>query len=165
MPNRLLFYNSGEFRQQGYAYRYNTEDEIFICLFDAQNKWVNVKWQMANGSEVSPEMAMGRTPTTHNASHGLKDVQNKVSSCFSQSEKMLLKAEKTKLIIDLRINPQSGKIDDVIFRFRKSSKYAGIPVQTYRNIESSLKNSLSFNVTNEGKKLNYVMVLWDQFIK
>lgn len=157
--------NNGIIEEEGYTYQYRMEDEMYICLFNAPNKWIDTKWQLADGSDVSMDMFMGKVPTIHKASHPLRDIRSKVNSCFSQEEKEMLTGEIFRLTIDLRIDPQSGKIDDVAFLFPNDSQYTHIPVQTYQKIESNLKSFLSFSITPEGKKLKYVMAIWSQYIK
>ncbi len=68
------------------------------------------------------------------------------------------KAKRT--IIELYIDPQSGKIADVIFEFLDRDAVATMPPAVYRKVELLLKEKLNFKVTAAGKKVNYIYMMY-----
>ena len=86
-----------------------------------------------------------------------------VSSAFSADEKSRFKGEP--LGIRMFISPETGKVIEVRFDFMRDTGYATVPVSTYRQIETNLKNQIYFIPTVEGKKMNYLMRGWMQVVK
>ena len=60
----------------------------------------------------------------------------------------------------MTIDPATGKVIEVDFRFYRSEAFATIPVTTYRKIEQDLKNQVWFTVTPTGKQLKFVICGW-----
>lgn len=77
-----------------------------------------------------------------------------INEIFSDEEKVLLSGSEFNII--LYINSETGRIDDVCYNFDLSDPFAYIPVSTYRKLELELKENIAFELTDEGRKLNYI---------
>ena len=85
-----------------------------------------------------------------------------VRNAFSEEEKQKLKGEFLK--ISLYINPDTGKVTDVMFSFSKRGDFATIPIDVYRKIELELKKNIWFTPTEHGKQFNYILLWWKQIV-
>ena len=65
----------------------------------------------------------------------------------------------------LNISSADGTITDVYFEFDKDQHYAQIPIDVFRDIELRLKNEVIFELTEEGRKMNYCFLSWRQVPK
>ena len=83
-----------------------------------------------------------------------KKVENIVNAAFTAAQKQTITDEE--LYIDMYINTETGKIDDVCFSFLNNKPYAYIPVSVYRNIELAIKENVQEVLTDEGRKLNFI---------
>ena len=62
----------------------------------------------------------------------------------------------------LNISSADGAITDVYFEFDIDQHYAQIPLDVFRDIELRLKNEVIFELTDEGRKMNYCFLSWMQ---
>ena len=85
-----------------------------------------------------------------------------VADQFSDEQKSML--AKHKLIIELRVDPQTGRVADVIFSFFNASviPFTRIPVDVYRRVELALKENMIFTPTAESRRMNYFSFVWPQ---
>lgn len=83
---------------------------------------------------------------------------------YSNEEKEKIKRVGRKGIgfVELFINPETGKVDDVRFSFFRLSYYMYIPVSKFREIELKIKERLQFEVTDYGKQFNYIYY-WNDY--
>ena len=86
-----------------------------------------------------------------------------ICTLFSEEEKQRVKGYSLGIV--LHINPNSGKIDGVIFNFLNDQPFATIPVSTYRNIELKLKETMTYTPTAYGKRQNYIFQGWVQEVE
>lgn len=85
-----------------------------------------------------------------------------VRNAFSEEEKQRLKGQFLK--ISLYINPDTGKVTDVMFSFSNRGDFATIPITIYRKIELELKKNIWFVPTEHGKQFNYILLWWKQMV-
>ena len=66
--------------------------------------------------------------------------------------------------ITLNVSSTTGKITDIYFAYdlTVSSKYRSIPIDVFRTIELQLKEQIVFELTEEGRKMNYCLLAWTQ---
>ncbi len=83
-----------------------------------------------------------------------------VNGLFTSQQKAQLRGKF--VFIELKIDSSTGRIADVYFRIERNGPFANIPVETYRSIEQSLKQNLTFTVTAKGRKMNYLQLSWPQ---
>lgn len=158
----------GIITRSGYAYKYRNA-KIFgydtpsrVELFNASNTYLNVTWGYKDGTDMPADKALGRSDKLDFSSSSLTIAQTYavVAGCFTNQQKSALIGKA--MIIECRINPSTGKIEDVYFDFFRNYPFANIPVETYRSVELALKQNLTVTVTAEGQKLNYIQLYWSQ---
>ncbi len=66
------------------------------------------------------------------------------------------------LFVILYISSTTGEITDVYFEYGTDSGFTSIPVNVYRTIELQLKEQIVFELTEEGRRLNYCYLAWTQ---
>ena len=62
--------------------------------------------------------------------------------------------------ITMFIDPNTGKIAEVNYKFTCMNPYATIPISVFRQIEVELKKYVWFVPTELGKRRNYIIVGW-----
>ena len=62
------------------------------------------------------------------------------------------------------IDTNTGKVTEADFNFLATNPFATIPISVYREIEIELKKNIWFTTTAEGKRMNYLVRMWNQEI-
>lgn len=70
------------------------------------------------------------------------------------------KEEANGAVIEIYVDSNTGHIADVVFSFTSFSAVAKIPISVYRKIELDLKDKLKFSITNAGKNVNYIYLMY-----
>ncbi len=83
-----------------------------------------------------------------------------INGAFSTAQKQLIKDGGRDICIILYVDPDTGKIVDVVYKFLSVSPYGVVPVSVYRKIEVELKKNVWFVPTEQGKRRNYIIVGW-----
>ena len=146
---------SKTFYENGYTYRCDLSVSGFLELYNVSNKWIGqtVSYKSTGETFVMPDA--GIQLTTHASwLENKKKVENIVNAAFTAAQKQTITDEE--LYIDMYINTETGKIDDVCFSFLNNKPYAYIPVSVYRNIELAIKENVQEVLTDEGRKLNFI---------
>ena len=94
-----------------------------------------------------------------NYSQNLK-LESFVDDAFSKEQVETL--DGAPLIIALDISSTDGKITDVYYSFFKDTGYANLPIDVFYDLEVRFKNEIQFELTDEGKKVNYCYLAWSQ---
>ena len=94
-----------------------------------------------------------------NYSQNLK-LESFVDDAFSKEQVETL--DGAPLIIALDISSTDGKITDVYYSFFKDTGYANLPIDVFYDLEVRFKNGIQFELTDEGKKVNYCYLAWSQ---
>ena len=146
---------SKTFYENGYTYRCDLCASRFLDLYNVNNKWVGKFPSYKSTGETFVMPDAGIQLTTHASWLENKEkVKNIVNAAFTAAQKQTITDEE--LYIDLYINTETGKIDDVCFSFLNNKPYAYIPVSVYRNIELAIKENVQEVLTDEGRKLNFI---------
>jgi len=66
------------------------------------------------------------------------------------------------MIITCRVDTSTGKVADVYFSFFRMQPFVYIPIETYRSVELALKQQMSYTMTTEGRRQNYLNIVWTQ---
>ena len=66
------------------------------------------------------------------------------------------------LIIALDISSTDGKITDVYYSFFKDTGYTKLPIDVFYDLEMRFKDEMQFELTEEGRKMNYCYLAWSQ---
>ena len=124
-------------------------------LYNVNNKWIGQFPSYKSTGERFVVPDVGIDLFTHASYLENKEkVENIVKAAFTAAQKQTITDEE--LYIDMYINTETGKIDDVCFSFLNNKPYAYIPVSVYRNIELAIKENIQFVLTDEGRKLNFI---------
>ena len=146
---------SKTFYENGYTYRCDLCASRFLDLYNVNNKWIGQFPSYKSTGETFVMPDAGIQLTTHASWLANKEkVKNIVNAAFTAAQKQTITDEE--LYIDMYINTETGKIDDVCFSFLNNKPYAYIPVSVYRNIELAIKENVQEVLTDEGRKLNFI---------
>ena len=146
---------SKTFYENGYTYRCDLCASRFVDLYNVNNKWIGQFPSYKSTGETFVMPDAGIQLTTHASwLANEKKVENIVNAAFTAAQKQTITDEE--LYIDMYINTETGKIDDVCFSFLNNKPYAYIPVSVYRNIELAIKENVQEVLTDEGRKLNFI---------
>ena len=162
-------YASDTLRMDGYTYVCDTL-VLFkdICIYNAENhpgRSMNLNYK--DGSPIKIEsiddLFFGGKPEVVLNDNTSRKLFNIIDCGFSK-EQALIVFPKT-LDIVLNISSSDGTITDVYFWYQQESKYTEIPLDVFRQIELSLKNEVVFELTEEGRRMNYCYLSWSQVPK
>ena len=125
---------SGVVKGDGYVYEYEPFLGGVIELYNSDSRFVGEEMTY-DGSTKIPEGTMLYT----SLSVTNDELMALVADQFSDEQKSML--AKHKLIIELRVDPQTGRVADVIFSFFNAPviPFTRIPVDVYRRVELALK--------------------------
>ena len=148
---------SGVVKGDGYVYEYEPFLGGVIELYKSDSRFVGEEMTY-DGSTKIPEGTMLYT----SLSVTNDEMMALVADQFSDEQKSIL--AKNKLLIKLRVDPQTGRVADVIFSFANVSivPFTRIPVDVYRRVELALKENMIFTPTAESRRMNYFSFVWPQ---
>ena len=145
------------FYEDGYTYQVDRCESGNIKVYNKDNKWINKDQTYKSTGEYfevpdyGPDLLDNRYYRTTN-----KILYDILYECFSDEEIENIKNIGRICIINFYIDSETGKVDDVRFSFDRISGYVNIPISVFREIELKIKDRLTFVVTEEGKKINYI---------
>ena len=173
------YYNETKtFVEDGYAYQCDVEKPgVMVYLYNKDYKDVYTKQKrVSSGGEFElkednfitvpdPEgrFLLTTVPMQVEWNESAISERELIRSLFSEEEKQRVKGYSLGVV--LHINPDTGKIDGVIFNFPYKQPFATIPVSTYRRIELKLKETMTYTPTAYGKGLNYIFKGWVQKVE
>jgi hypothetical protein len=159
---QTYYYNETKtFYENGYTYQCDNR-EGNVTLYNKQNWLTYVDKTYKDGSKLPEDIYRGRVQGFVEDYWTRPKADSIGRHTFSPQEKALIKDRS--YVIALRINPETGRIDEVIFYFPAQSPYGQIPPSTFYKIEQALKREIWFTITEVGKQLNYVLISWEQEI-
>ena len=144
------------FNENGYTYQADRLGSGIIKVYNSDNKWINqTKIHKHTGDfpdENTPDLESNEWKKQTDVLYSI------LEESYSDEEKEKIKGigRKGTGFVELFINPETGKVDDVRFSFFRLSYYMYIPVSKFREIELKIKEKLQFKVTDYGKELNYI---------
>lgn len=149
------------FHEDGYTYQCDVNKASVASLYNAECHYYKT------------EQIDLRTGEKYKFLPGLQPLEKENQTkpqCFAIVNRAFPPEIKTKikhieLCIALYINPATGQIADVVFRFptlTSIAPYTLVPISVYREIEIELKKSVRFTPSAEGKNLNYISMFWRQ---
>lgn len=147
------------FNENGYTYQCDVSASKMVTLYNKDGKYTYEKQVYKSTGEpfIMPDVGIRLTQAD---SWSRTKRYSIVRNAFTAAEKQRVKD--SKLFVTLIINSDTGKVDEVYFQFGNFGPYATIPVSVFRKIEVELKKNIWFTPTAEGKKLNYILLCWDQ---
>ena len=169
------YYNETKtFVEDGYAYQCDVEKPgVMVYLYNRDCKDVYTKQEtvIQNTYEDSilalpdPEgcFLLTDVPLQIEKKEPYPIEEDFICTLFPEEEKQRVKGYSLGIV--LHINPNSGKIDGVIFNFLNDQPFATIPISTYRKIELKLKETMIYTPTSYGKRQNYIFQGWVQKVE
>ena len=146
-----------------YTYQCDVQSRSqFVTLYNKENKWTYEDQVYKNtGKYYAPSISEEKklNPIVDDAEMTCKTL-NIVDNAFTQF--MATQMGKKRFVITMFLDPETGKVAEVLFNFTTFSPYAKVPLSVYRNIEVLLKKNISYTPTAVGRQLNYIMLSWDQ---
>ena len=151
------------FVEDGYTYQCDVPASAMVTLYNKENKLTYVdQIYKDTGEHYSHKDNVSLRTDAETDTWTRPLCFDIVNAAFTEAE-----AARTKgysLTISMYINPDTGKVMEVNFNFVTFDPFATIPVSVYRQIEVELKKKIWFNISEEGKKLNYILLWWQQEI-
>jgi hypothetical protein len=143
------------FYESGYAYQCDVSN-ILVTLYNKANRLTYVDWTLKDGSRVPKEYFEGEVDFLED------DTWTKPKCTFILNSSFMPERIKSGSLISVTmyIDPDTGKVIEVDFKFDKNKDLGTIPVSVYRAVELKLKSEVWFTPTEAGKKLNYIMRGW-----
>lgn len=143
------------FTEDGYTYQCDIRESGMITLYKKGDKWIYAPQIVKSTGEIfqyEDDVPDIIETVDNNFIYTCKSI---INNAFSYEEKKRVKEDF--FIFSMYVNTDSGKIEEVAFEFHQTNPCATIPVSVYRKMEVEMKQKLSFKVTEEGKKLNYIL--------
>ena len=138
----------------------DTLNNITICIYNSEDKYWGKEQRLVNDTKLTKAMMLGNEkfviPTVGQWQH----LHNIVDNAFSV--KMVEQLNGELLLVSIDIHSSDGTIAGVGFMFDKGASYENIPISVYKNIEEEIKNNFIFDLTSNGKEMNYNIITWLQ---
>ncbi len=138
------------------------EDGITVVAFpdDVRLRNINNKFTGARQKAGNVLVPIINAPKSYNSDgDAFKKFHNIINSVLSNIDKQ--NAKGSTLFIDVHINSQTGKIDDVEFRFNINDGFAKIAPEKYYQIETQLKQQVTYSINSVGRAYNYNYDFWE----
>ena len=149
----------------GYTYICDTVGTFIINLHNIDNHSGRGEVAYADGTPIPLYDALHNTlKHVELPSDVIQKLRTIVDTAFSAEQAKQL-AQDERLCIMLNISSADGTVTDVYIEFDKDQHYAQIPIDVFRDIELRLKNEVIFELTEEGRKMNYCFLSWRQIPK
>ena len=146
----LLYEEYKLFNEEGYTYICDPQSNGYVDLYNKDNKWVNT---CPKYKDTGKYLEFGVNTLVYD--RNMKNViQSVMYNAFTTKQIKTLKGYRLAAIMSL--NSETGRVDEVYFRFYHRDPYAKIPVSTFRKMELELKEKVRFQPTEDGKKLDYI---------
>ena len=139
-----------------------TQESKSVRLYSKSNKFTEVE-------AVNKETGAEITDAERKEANFVDDSQlwgkclSILNESFSEEERT--RVQGCKFIIILRVDTNTGIIRDVEYRFPAVSMLATVPVSVYQEMEIKLKKEIVFNITEKGKRFNYIPFVWAHTVK
>ncbi len=150
------------FHEDGYIYKAERKGTGYVEVYNSNHKWIGMYPVISSTGESPDEF----TPQLeeNNWTEQVQQLYSILEESYSTEEKKKIKESVwgNECYVNLYINPQTGKVDDVRFSFYRNSYYMNFSVSRFREIELKIKNRLQFITTDYGKQLNFIYY-WDDY--
>ena len=152
------------FYEDGYTYQVDRCESGNIDVYNKDNKWINKDQTYKSTGEYFEMPDYGLELLDNKSYRAMRNVfYNVLEEILSKTENKSIINEEQICFINFYIDSETGKVDDVRFSFHRTSGYVNIPISVFREIELKIKDLLTFVVTEEGKKINYIYC-FDKYI-
>lgn len=149
------------FVMDGYTYQCDVDQSTQVVhLYNKENKWTYIDHVYRDTGEHYIGPSSLRVTTIIDNPDMTRIAYDIIDHAFTKS--MVKTFEDYRLTTTMYLDPDSGKVVEVLFRLTTFSPFAKVPLYIFRNMEVQLKEKISFTPTSEGRKLNYIMLSWGQ---
>ena len=138
----------------GYSYRCDNSGGM-VRLYNSNDRFTYAIWERTDGRPVEAGYFRGTIRTIINSMAGHQQAQQLALQIFTREELISVMSLGPVLMIRMTIDPLTGNVAEVNFDFPDTSGYAQFPLERYRQIELAIKENITFQITEAGKKLNY----------
>lgn len=147
------------FVENGYTYQCNVTPWGFIELYNRNNvlKGNFPAYRSTGETYIEPED--GFHPLMKYDSYEWEKNESIIRNVFTEQQKSVCKGRS--LYVTCYINSETGKIDEVLFEFFKTSGYISVPISVFRQIELNLKKEIQYEITELGKQLDFIYLNLD----
>ena len=153
MNAQTRFYDTDRtFNEQGFTY-VSHEMGALVRLHNREQRWIGVMERNRDGTGGG-EMELPPPFQTNSHAQMNQLARTIINNAFTPAERQRIRGERLTVIMYLDTN--TGRVDDVEFRFVRVGGFATIPVTTYRRIELELKERIQFVMTDAGRRRNVV---------
>lgn len=142
---------------------YKCENKFgLVNLYNSTNKFTNDEWGNIDDTPLTVDVMIGDTRTYDITISQHTQLRNAVMDAFTLQQRRQI--GHYKLGIQAYIDPLTGRIVEVEFQFLDCSPFVEFSPQIYRRIEMALLSDDigTFTVTDAGRKLNYLILGWNQ---
>ena len=160
MVAQNYYYNVDKtFKENGYTYQCDVlEKAKFVTLYNKENKFTYVNQVDRHTEQVISIEENMQEKQLEDDSWTKQKCYSIINGAFSKEEKVRVKGRS--FGITMFIDPNTGKIAEVNYKFTCMNPYATIPISVFRQIEVELKKYVWFVPTELGKRRNYIIVGW-----
>ncbi len=157
---------AGTITKSGYTYKYDSPkygemtSTHFIQLHNASVSYLNKDLANSDGTPMTEADYFNELPYYSGRSMTDEAVDALIRGKFTAAQKAAFAVRGKAMIIEVRINPLTGRVSDVYFKFLRTDPATNIPVETYRSIELDLKEKFTITVTANGRKKNFIPFSW-----
>ncbi len=141
----------------GYSYLCDSDGSI-VNLYNLTNPFIEVGQLMKDGTDFDDSIdSFG-----NDWQAGINEAQQLALQTFTAAELESFRSPaKQRFQISLFVNPATERVDEVGFYFDEEHNYAHIPMDRYRQIELAIKQNVTFQISDYGKRLNYCFTAVD----
>lgn len=159
ISGQTKFYSETKtFHESGYTYQCDVSNADMITLYNKENRWTYQSPAYKDSGEIYIAPEDGFYPLLMENEQN-SQMDNKCIDIarkhFSVEQKQSCKGRHS-LLIYRHLNPDTGRIEGVDFIFFKRSNFTTIPISVFCQIELELKREIKYDITDRGKKLNFI---------
>lgn len=127
----------------------------YIRIRSINNRFTGIAQRDENGRLVP---AMNAPKSVDSNGNAFKIFHGIINAVLDDTDKRTAGA--ATLYVFVYVDPATSKIVDVEFQMDAKSDFAKIALAKYHQIETLLKQSVTYHLTPEGRKLNYIHDAW-----
>ena len=155
-------YKSDTIRMAEYSYVCDTLKGAHIFLYNATNHIGRGEVEYIDGTPISLERYLNNDIDPIVMSRDIDVILRRIVDNAFTAKQAENFDESCRLGIQLDISSTTGEVMDVYFSFTSVSNYTETPIEVFRAMELQFKNDVNFELTEEGKRLNYCLLSWSQ---
>ena len=160
LPQINYYPTTKTFYEDGYVYQCDIDESGMITLYNKDNSFTYAHYANKDDTRVPSDVLLGRVQLIEDDNWTRSKCGEIANNVFSSSERV--NVANGEYFVRLIVNPFTGKVDEVFFRFMYNDPFVTVPMSTFRKLELALKEKIWFTVTPAGKKLKFILRGWRQ---